>query len=219
VEPVAEKPGDLDGEMERRAQDHAVHQTMDAQAGCRQGQRAEAHRLAGCQDEGAEDLADVVSHRRQGREQEGLIRLQAGYDQAAHGEEQRGRQVEPHELHDKGLHVGGEARGDTNLAADQGIGQDGDNVCQAGRDQECQIGDATEEGPQGGTAVAIQDGRQHGDESDAEGAAGDQGEQQVGDVVGGVEGVEGGADAELAADDRYADQAEGLVQREEQGDL
>ena len=31
--------------------------------------------------------------------------------------------------------------------------------------------------------------------------AGDQGEEQVGDVVGGVEGIQLGADPELAADD------------------
>ena len=142
AEAELEQRRDLDEQVQRRAEDHAVDQAVDAEA------RHEKDR--------AEDLADVVHDGRQRGQDEMLVGLQAGHHQSADREDDRANQVEAHQFGQQGALVRAEARCDADFGVHDGLGENGDEDGKPARDEEGHVGDAREQIPGGGAVLGGQ---------------------------------------------------------------
>ncbi len=204
--------------MQGGADQHAVDQAVDAQAKGGQGHRSKTDGGYRGEDQRAEQLAQVVEQGRHGGEEEMLVGLQAGHHQPADGEDERGDQVEAHELDNEVLLLGAKAGSHADLAFDQRSGQQGNGDGKSASYQKGQVGDAREKLP--GLVAALFGERfgEHGDKGHGQRAARDEHEEQVGDVVGDIVGAELGGELELARHQDQAAEADDFVNAEEEGD-
>ena len=192
----------LHEQVQHGAGGHADHQAVNAQ-----------HRR---EQPGAGDDGAVVEHGRDGRQQEMLHRVERAHDQAAGAEDDGACQHPAHQRGGQPLLLEREARRDQ--AGDEGFGEEHRQPAQDDEEQGQQVQDAAEEQPRLLLAALRPGGGKGGDEGAAQGAAGHELEEQVGDAESGQVGVQIGGGAEAGADDHLAQQARTAAEDEQQHD-
>ena len=184
-DPEAEQ---LHVKVKGRPDHHAEDQAIDAEVGR--------------QKPGAGDDGEVVEHRRQGRQQEVLVRIQNPHDDPADAKDHGADQHQAHQRNGQLLLSGAKAGGEN--VADQ---QRGDDACQdrQGRhQQEHEVDDGAEEPPTPTVIAAGHEAGEHRDECRAERSAGHQLKEQIGHPESGQVSVKIAARAKAGANDHLA---------------
>ena len=96
-----------------------------------------------------------------------------------------------------------------------GTGQYCQQQCNPAGNQEHQVGDAREQIPGGLAVLFLQSFSQHRDEGDRQRPTRDECKQQVGQVIGSIEGIQFGGEPELPGGDDLAHKPQRLLQPEE----
>jgi hypothetical protein len=166
--------GNLDKQVQQRADNDAVYQAINT--------------VNRDEEDCAQYLAKVIGRRRQTGHQEVLVGLQTRHHQAADGENNRRNQVEAHQVGQQIELFGWEAR--RNHLRGNLLGKNGNQYRNAAGDDKTQVGNPREQIPGGGAVFVGQVFGQERDEGHRQRATRNQGKKHVGQVVGGVKGIE-----------------------------